>query len=145
MAQQQAQAAAFANGLQGSPVMQRQGTPAGAGGNPNNTMLSHAQSSPLVPASAGGGFPMLPTASQSQHSGAGSPPQRPASAALLNRGAQMARQVSQQQPAGGSSHATPKLTQGGTPGMAQAQVHGPGPNRGMTQTPRLPPGSPAVN
>lgn len=85
-------------------------------------------SSPMMP---NGGFPVAPTSSQ----GAGSPP-RPTSAALQNRNVAMARHASQQ--AHGSQNNTPQMPQG-TPNMAQVV-----PNRQMTQTPRLPPGSPAV-
>ncbi|KAK3680753.1 Transcription factor spt20, partial [Vermiconidia calcicola] len=83
-------------------------------------------SSPLMPQ---GGFPMGRTSSQ----GAGSPP-RPTSAAMQHH--PMARQVSQQQR--GSQSNTPQMAQA-TPSMVQAM-----PNRQMTQTPRMPPGSPAV-
>ncbi|KAK4556786.1 Transcription factor spt20 [Recurvomyces mirabilis] len=109
--QQQQQNAA----MQGSPIP-RQPTPSGL-----------INSSPMMPQN---GFPMVPTSSQ----GAGSPP-RPTTGAQ-NRGAQMARQVSQQH---GSQHNTPQIPQG-TPSMGQAM-----PSRQMSQTPRLPPGSPAVN
>lgn len=85
-------------------------------------------SSPMIPQ---GGFAMVQTSSQ----GAGSPP-RPTSGAMQN---QMARQISQQQQQRGSQNNTPQIPQG-TPGMNQAM-----PNRQMTQTPRMQPGSPAAS
>lgn len=98
---------------QGSPMVKQQ------------TPMVH--SSPMMQQ---GGFPMAQTSSQ----GAGSPP-RPTSALMQqNRNVAMARQASQQQ---GSAHNTPQIPQG-TPNMPQAM-----PNRQTTQTPRLPPGSPA--
>ncbi|CAK3802307.1 SAGA complex subunit spt20 [Lecanosticta acicola] len=83
-------------------------------------------SSPMLPQN---GFPMTATSSQ----GAGSP-QRPTSAAMPNPTVAMARQVSQQH---GSRNATPQMAQG-TPNVAGAV-----PNRQMSQTPRMPHGSPA--
>lgn len=81
-------------------------------------------SSPMMPQ---GGFPMAQTSSQ----GAGSPA-RPTSAAMPNP---MVRQMSRQQL--GSRNQTPQLGPG-TPNMHQAV-----PNRQMSQTPRMPVGSPA--
>ena len=99
---------------------------------------SMPQSSPIVrqqtpmmnssPMMGPGGFSMAQTSSQ----GAGSPT-RPTSAALQHS---MQRQASQQQH--GSRHNTPQIPQG-TPSMGQVV-----PNRQMTQTPRMPPGSPGV-
>lgn len=84
------------------------------------------QSSPMVQQN---GVPMGRTSSQQ----AGSPP-RPTSAAMPNPSL-MARQISQQQH--GSRIATPQMQQG-TPNMASAM-----PGRQLSQTPRLPHGSPA--
>nr|POE86518.1 saga complex subunit spt20 [Quercus suber] len=102
--------------------------------------VSVAQSSPVVrqqtpmmnssPMLQNNGFPMTQMSPQN----AGSPA-RPTSAAMQNRNVNMARQASQQH---GSQHNTPQLAQG-TPNMAQAV-----PNRQLSQTPRLPPGSPAA-
>jgi len=99
---------------QGSPIA-RQRTPM-------------VNSSPMLP---NGGFPMAPTSSQ----GAGSP-SRPTTDAMQNRNVPMARQASQ--PQHGSQQNTPQIPQG-TPSMAQAV-----PNRQMSQTPRMQPGSPAM-
>ncbi|KAK5128955.1 hypothetical protein LTR85_000288 [Meristemomyces frigidus] len=99
---------------QGSPVL-RQQTP----------MIN---SSPML---QNGGFPMAPTSSQ----GAGSPP-RPTSAAMQNRNVTMARHASQQGHV--SQNNTPQLPQG-TPSMSQVV-----PNRQLSQTPRMRPGSPAT-
>jgi transcription factor SPT20 len=106
------------NGQQG---FQHQGSPVA------RQLTPMVNSSPML---NNGGFPMVPTSSQ----GAGSPP-RPTSAAMPNRNVPMARQVSQQQH--GSQTNTPVIPQG-TPSMGQAM-----PNRQMTQTPRMGPGSPA--
>ena len=105
----------------------------------HGNQVSMAQSSPVVrqqtpmmnssPMMAQGGFPMTQTSSQG--ASAASPP-RPTSAMQHP----MARQVSQQQQ--GSRNATPQIPQA-TPNMGQAM-----PNRQMSQTPRLPPGSPAA-
>ncbi|KAI7186810.1 hypothetical protein KC363_g6351 [Hortaea werneckii] len=112
---QQPQQVSQMGGAQGSPLA-RQQTP----------MLN---SSPMMPQ---GGFPMQPQGSN--QGGAGSPA-RPTSAMMAGRNVSMARQGSQQQ---GSTHNTPQIAQG-TPSMPQAM-----PNRQMSQTPRLPPGSPAA-
>ncbi len=118
------------NGMMSHPQQNNQQSNQGqlAQGSPvvrQQTPMIH--SSPMLQQ---GGFPMARTSSQ----GAGSPP-RPTSAAMQPH--PMARQISQQQQ--GSRHVTPHIQQG-TPNMAQAM-----PNRQMTQTPRMPPGSPANN
>jgi len=104
----------FQQPAHGSPIA-RQQTPFG-------------NSSPML---NNGGFPMTQASSQ----GAGSPLQSTA-AALQHRNAAMARQASQQQH--GSQNTTPQIARG-TPSMAQAI-----PNRQMSSTPRMPPGSPSV-
>lgn len=104
----------FQQPVHGSPIG-RQQTPFG-------------NSSPML---NNGGFPMTQTSSK----GAGSPMQ-PTAAVLQHRNAAMARQSSQQQHA--SQNTTPQIAQG-TPSMSHAI-----PNRQMSSTPRMPPGSPSV-
>ena len=141
----QAQAMAAAQAQQAQMTSQAHGHPQPNGmppnqaqGFPQQVQTSMPQSSPVVrqqtpmkssPMMPQDGFPMAQTSSQ----GAGSPP-RPTSAVSQHPNVAMARRMSQQQ---GSRNNTPQMQQG-TPRMGQAM-----PNRQMTQTPRMPPGSPA--